>query len=410
MTVTTGARGRASASAPVSSCVKASGSSSAAVTALWPISSTTIIAVSWSSDWLMVTIWPSFISCLITSEAFTDILCASSATVIVSGTCTSITRCSTGAACTCSSRSSRPPRRPRGPPRHELRPTPPVASPRVGMAFFLVGSLAQLEESLADLTSLPPPGAAGAAVPGRVVVAGLCSVPLAAGLPASPGFATGFASSGFLATSTFFGADIIERMAAASASAFLRRSARSTARAASSSARAFDSASAFARASACAATRAACASSASFDAVARSVWTFSFFASSLAACAAARSSASRSRRSVSSRSRRLAARSSSCRRISSAWRRASSSRRASSASSTRGAAGAGAASGSGASMTAVSPPSSRLTKVRFLRTSTWMVRALPEASACLISLVDFFVSVIFLRSAVPAAVPWLALR
>jgi hypothetical protein len=45
--------------------------------------------------------------------------------------------------------------------------------------------------------------------------------------------------------------------------------------------------------------------------------------------------------------------------------------------------------------------SSRLTKTRFLRTSTWMVRALPLASACLISLVDLRVSVIFLRS--PAA-------
>jgi hypothetical protein len=50
------------------------------------------------------------------------------------------------------------------------------------------------------------------------------------------------------------------------------------------------------------------------------------------------------------------------------------------------------------------PPlrSSRLTKVRFLRTSTWMVRALPLASACLISLVDLRVSVIFLRSPPPA--------
>ena len=51
--------------------------------------------------------------------------------------------------------------------------------------------------------------------------------------------------------------------------------------------------------------------------------------------------------------------------------------------------------------------SSRLTKVRFLRTSTWIVRALPLESACLISLVDLRVSVIFLRSAlwtVPCAV------
>ena len=37
-----------------------------------------------------------------------------------------------------------------------------------------------------------------------------------------------------------------------------------------------------------------------------------------------------------------------------------------------------------------------------------MVRALPVESACLISLVDFFTSVIFLRSGV--AVPWLACR
>jgi hypothetical protein len=58
--------------------------------------------------------------------------------------------------------------------------------------------------------------------------------------------------------------------------------------------------------------------------------------------------------------------------------------------------------------TAVSEPSSRLMKVRFLRTSTWMVRALPDESACLISLVDFFTSVIFLRSG--EAVPWLACR
>jgi hypothetical protein len=43
--------------------------------------------------------------------------------------------------------------------------------------------------------------------------------------------------------------------------------------------------------------------------------------------------------------------------------------------------------------------SSRLTKTRFLRTSTWIVRALPDESACLISVVDLRVSVIFLRSA-----------
>jgi hypothetical protein len=59
--------------------------------ALWPISSTTIIAVSWSRFWLMVTMVPSFIMALMTSVALTDILCASSATVIVSGTVTSRT-------------------------------------------------------------------------------------------------------------------------------------------------------------------------------------------------------------------------------------------------------------------------------------------------------------------------------
>ena len=43
----------------------------------------------WSSTWLMVTIWPSFIRCLMTSAALTDILCARSATLMVSGTWTS---------------------------------------------------------------------------------------------------------------------------------------------------------------------------------------------------------------------------------------------------------------------------------------------------------------------------------
>jgi hypothetical protein len=46
----------------------------------------------------------------------------------------------------------------------------------------------------------------------------------------------------------------------------------------------------------------------------------------------------------------------------------------------------------------------RFGRCRFLRTSTWMVRALPLESACLISLVDLRVSVIFLRSAL-ATVP-----
>ena len=82
ITVTTGGRGSASdsRSRPCASASSASGSSSFAAFALWPISSTTIIAVSWSSTWLMVTIVPSFIITLMTSAALTDILWASSAT------------------------------------------------------------------------------------------------------------------------------------------------------------------------------------------------------------------------------------------------------------------------------------------------------------------------------------------
>ncbi len=87
ITVTTGGRGTAFITGACSvSTSNASGSSSFAAFALWPISSTTIIAVSWSITWLIVTIEPSFISALMTSAAFTDILCARSATVIVSGT------------------------------------------------------------------------------------------------------------------------------------------------------------------------------------------------------------------------------------------------------------------------------------------------------------------------------------
>src|SRR3989338_3233044 len=61
-----------------------------------PISSTTIIAVSWSSTWLMVTIEPIFIKTLMISAALTVIFCANSATVMVSGTDTSCTIGSVG--------------------------------------------------------------------------------------------------------------------------------------------------------------------------------------------------------------------------------------------------------------------------------------------------------------------------
>ena len=64
---------------------------------MWPSSSTTIRAVSWSIDWLMVTIMPIFIRALTTSTPLTAILCAKSATVMVSGTKTSCTTGSVGA-------------------------------------------------------------------------------------------------------------------------------------------------------------------------------------------------------------------------------------------------------------------------------------------------------------------------
>jgi hypothetical protein len=57
--------------------------------AVWPISSTTSTAVSWSSGWLMVAITPIFMSVLMTSLPLTAIFCASSATVMVSGIDTS---------------------------------------------------------------------------------------------------------------------------------------------------------------------------------------------------------------------------------------------------------------------------------------------------------------------------------
>ena len=60
-----------------------------------------------------------------------------------------------------------------------------------------------------------------------------------------------------------------------------------------------------------------------------------------------------------------------------------------------GAAPAGASSTIGARRAAAGSPSSRLTSTRFLRTSTWIVRALPVESASLISVVCLRVSVIF---------------
>ena len=86
-------------------------------------------------------------------------------------------------------------------------------------ARFLAASSAQLDESFSDLIDFFSPGLAA---------------PGAAGAPGAPGFAVGLwivplistpglASSGFFAVSTFLGAAIMARMAAASASAALRR-------------------------------------------------------------------------------------------------------------------------------------------------------------------------------------------
>src|SRR5204862_2262911 len=97
----------------------------------------------------------------------------------------------------------------------------PPESPRVFSARFLAASSAQLDDSFSDLTDFLSPGLAGVAVPGAAPAAalGLWMVPLMPSLPASPGSP----SSGFLAVSTpFFGAAIIARIAAASASADLR--------------------------------------------------------------------------------------------------------------------------------------------------------------------------------------------
>ena len=312
----------------------------------------------------MVTIWPSFISTLMTSDAFTDILWARSATVMVSGTDTSRTTGSDGidapAPLPSSCRSClRCPFGPRQPP------APPEASPRVFSARFFCCSSDQLDASLPDLTSLTPGFFSSFLSLLSVFAAGLCSVPAGA---------TG--ATGWGACSTFFGAAIMVLIAATSSSTALRaRSCASCACRAASSA-SFCARSAFCSSSAAAASRA-----------------FASVRSSSSFCCA--SATSRCARSAFSRAAAV------WRATSSAWRRASSSRLASSASSITGAAGTGAAASWGCS----GAPSSRLTNTRFLRTSTWIVRALPDASACLISVVCLRVSVIFFFSGAPSPAP-----
>ena len=230
-----------------------------------------------------------------TSDALTAILCASSATVMVSGTCTSITRASTGAFDSWESSLPVRSRRPRGPLRQLLRPTPPLESPRVLISFFLACSSAQLEDSFALLISLLP-GAAGAPVAGRSFApglpAGLCKVPLI-GL-ASTGGGTTFLGA------TFCGEFIMSRIASASAKALRRRVSKSLALTESSSSLILAACLALLTTSSSAnafASEAASAASLAFIAPA-----FLAFASSASLCALA---------SLASRTRRFSANSSS---------------------------------------------------------------------------------------------------
>ena len=297
----------------------------------------------------MVTIWPSFISCLMTSEAFTDILCARSATVMVSGTCTSRTIGSVGAAkpCVAVARSSRGRWRPR---RRRAAPAGGGAPPRRSSPRSLDASrrLARAS-SCADAVRLG--GLASAGLSLRLLAAAwrdragaACLRRLAARRSAVGG-----------------GASLGGRgLASTPRPASLRLRASASARA---SRRAASSALALPGFASCGFARCArcfgCASSLPRRACARRL-----------ACAP-----------------RLALR---------ALRRRVPRRRC---------AGGGGRRRLGGDRRGGRPrPSSRLTKTRFLRTSTWIVRALPLASACLISLVCLRVSVIFLRSAAGGAV------
>src|SRR6476620_11288782 len=161
-----------------------------------------------------------------TSDAFTDILCATAATEIVSGMWTSCAWNSAGGVNVLGAPSLRSPRRPARGARQPARPAPGAPRGAALRARFLAASSAQLDESFSDLIDFLSPGLATvvAVVPGAPAF--LWIVPLIASLAGS----AGLASSGFLATSTFFGADIMLRMAAASSSAALRRLASSSAR------------------------------------------------------------------------------------------------------------------------------------------------------------------------------------
>src|SRR6266436_4432647 len=127
----------------------------------------------------MVAMLPSFISTLMTSAALTDILCARSPTVIVSGTITSRTTGSAGAL-NCGAASAAVAaavlcRAPLG----VCQPEAPWTSPRVLMVRRFTLSSFQTLTSLAFLAPF-------FSAPGATL--GLCSVVSAAGVLASPGF------------------------------------------------------------------------------------------------------------------------------------------------------------------------------------------------------------------------------
>src|SRR5687768_16455443 len=99
-----------------------------------------------------------------TSEAFTDILYARSATLIVSGTCTSYTCASCGAVKFDGAPSLRSPRRPTRGARQPGR-LPPAGARWPGFsALRFFASSAQLDDSFSDLTAFLSPGFAAVAV------------------------------------------------------------------------------------------------------------------------------------------------------------------------------------------------------------------------------------------------------
>ena len=108
MTVTTGGRGNTSREVSVSPCRSSSMTLSLRSTGVWPISSTTSMAVSCSMVWLMVAITPMFIMTLMTSVALTAIFCASSPTVMASPIATSRTTRAVGISNPCFASASLP--------------------------------------------------------------------------------------------------------------------------------------------------------------------------------------------------------------------------------------------------------------------------------------------------------------